>query len=823
MVFNSHINNSKNETLNNSNSNMNTSLNHSNHNHHHHHHHHHHNQNHNHHGGKSKLISLFGSSNNIKLAVPNTMNIQAAMNNSLNNSSSVGNSLSISNAAKSLSEEDKKINLNALKNQDPFVTSILDMVVRVAVYRFIPKKNEWRKLDVEGSLIIFERMVEPLHNIVVMNTLALNLFLQPITSDIEFQDRNPFLLYKSPSNEIIGIWFIDKDDCERIKTLIIKLTESAKQRRSKRIESNTNSENTTENGKASAATESASSAISALFNDSLITPFNLLNSSNINKTNVNGNDNSIEQIQGKTDIIQMLAKAQIEYEKQASSSKQPNTIDQQQFNSLPASLSSSLSMSSSLSTNGDINNKFTELFVNSASNMLKSADSTQYSPSSSSTSTTSGGNNGTLSNPILKLLGNANSSAINSTNMKQSSSSSTNTINESLSTQELISLDLKRKLNIPIASTNTLTQTSTTISNNSMMLKGPITVKDFEENLLNQSTTSTTTSYCSSSNQSQKALFYLSNDTITDDYSKAKSSLPLMTGSLTTTTISSDLSSSSSSSGSSSGSESDCESSSPNTLPLLLTPAAFESSSASSTTSSTFNTKNTNNMSNMPHQQTKQIVPNQFFSMNDHDLLLNANDHMINSLDNMLADASNFELMNRTQFKQAFMHMLNVNISHLDTFLLFQFNPIFYHFHSFYYQTNKNDDQFVNSLHQTYLKLNMSKSNNTVVNSNSTGSSNSNKNTNNSTATSTTNTNALTTTNPQSLNVNINSSESNLANAINKIQKQAKIPLMQQQLNKNNSNQTFKENNNSNTTAALNNCNNSSSVSYAKVLTSSSK
>ena len=62
----------------------------------------------------------------------------------------------------------------------------------------------------------------------------------------------------------------------------------------------------------------------------------------------------------------------------------------------------------------------------------------------------------------------------------------------------------------------------------------------------------------------------------------------------------------------------------------------------------------------MPQQQ---IVPNQFFSLNDNDLLLNANDHMINSLDNMLADASNFELMNRTQFKQAFMHLLNVTIS----------------------------------------------------------------------------------------------------------------------------------------------------------------
>lgn len=98
---------------------------------------------------------------------------------------------------KMLSNEEKRINLNALKNQDPFATNILDMAIRVAVYKFLSKKNEWKKLDVEGSLFIFERMVEPLHSFVVMNTLALNLFLQPITSDLEFQDRNPFLLYKS--------------------------------------------------------------------------------------------------------------------------------------------------------------------------------------------------------------------------------------------------------------------------------------------------------------------------------------------------------------------------------------------------------------------------------------------------------------------------------------------------------------------------------------------------------------------------------------------------------------------------------------------------
>lgn len=58
-------------------------------------------------------------------------------------SSSSESSSSTSSSKKQLSTEDKKINLNALKNQDPFATNIVDTAFRVAVYKFVSKKNEW--------------------------------------------------------------------------------------------------------------------------------------------------------------------------------------------------------------------------------------------------------------------------------------------------------------------------------------------------------------------------------------------------------------------------------------------------------------------------------------------------------------------------------------------------------------------------------------------------------------------------------------------------------------------------------------------------------
>ena len=39
--------------------------------------------------------------------------------------------------------DDTEINLNALKNKDPFVKKILDSALKVAVYKFLSNKNEW--------------------------------------------------------------------------------------------------------------------------------------------------------------------------------------------------------------------------------------------------------------------------------------------------------------------------------------------------------------------------------------------------------------------------------------------------------------------------------------------------------------------------------------------------------------------------------------------------------------------------------------------------------------------------------------------------------
>ena len=93
-------------------------------------------------------LSMNNATASVKPILPSTMSQIGSLSskqleeNNLSSGSSGGGG---NGGGKILSNEDKKINLNALKNQDPFATNIIDTALRVAVYKFVSKKNEWVK------------------------------------------------------------------------------------------------------------------------------------------------------------------------------------------------------------------------------------------------------------------------------------------------------------------------------------------------------------------------------------------------------------------------------------------------------------------------------------------------------------------------------------------------------------------------------------------------------------------------------------------------------------------------------------------------------
>lgn len=117
------------------------------------------------------------------------------------------------------------ISLAALKRQDPYINNIVDVASQVALYTYNNRTNEWEKTEVEGTLFVYTRLASPRHGFTIMNRLNMENLTEPITKDLDFQLQDPFLLYRNARLVIHGIWFYDKEDCQRIAQRMRILTQ----------------------------------------------------------------------------------------------------------------------------------------------------------------------------------------------------------------------------------------------------------------------------------------------------------------------------------------------------------------------------------------------------------------------------------------------------------------------------------------------------------------------------------------------------------------------------------------------------------------------
>ncbi|XP_048346124.1 mRNA-decapping enzyme 1A [Sphaerodactylus townsendi] len=130
----------------------------------------------------------------------------------------------------SLSKAGQEMSLAALKQHDPYITSIADVTGQVALYSFSPKTNEWEKTDIEGTLFVYKRSASPYHGFTIVNRLNMHNLVEPVNKDLEFQLHEPFLLYRNANLSIYSIWFYDKNDCHRIAKLMAKVVQEEAQR-----------------------------------------------------------------------------------------------------------------------------------------------------------------------------------------------------------------------------------------------------------------------------------------------------------------------------------------------------------------------------------------------------------------------------------------------------------------------------------------------------------------------------------------------------------------------------------------------------------------
>lgn len=122
------------------------------------------------------------------------------------------------------------MNLAAVKRTDPYAVEIVETSAHVAFYTFNYEDNEWEKTDVEGAFFVYRRTAEPFHSIFINNRLNTESLVEPITADLELQVQPPFLLYRNERSRIRGFWFYNKDELERVATLVNRLGRECQKR-----------------------------------------------------------------------------------------------------------------------------------------------------------------------------------------------------------------------------------------------------------------------------------------------------------------------------------------------------------------------------------------------------------------------------------------------------------------------------------------------------------------------------------------------------------------------------------------------------------------
>ncbi|KAJ6811110.1 mRNA-decapping enzyme-like protein isoform X1 [Iris pallida] len=117
----------------------------------------------------------------------------------------------------------KLLNLTVLQRIDPFVEEILITAAHVTFYEFNIEQNQWSRKDVEGSLFVVKRNMQPRFQFIVMNRRNTDNLVEDLLGDFEYEVQVPYLLYRNAAQEVNGIWFYNSQDCEAVANLFSRI------------------------------------------------------------------------------------------------------------------------------------------------------------------------------------------------------------------------------------------------------------------------------------------------------------------------------------------------------------------------------------------------------------------------------------------------------------------------------------------------------------------------------------------------------------------------------------------------------------------------
>ncbi|QDZ20260.1 mRNA-decapping enzyme [Chloropicon primus] len=121
--------------------------------------------------------------------------------------------------------ESEKLVLASLRRNDDSIEEVLETANHVCLYEFIVNLSQWKRREVEGTLFIVKRSTHPRFQLIILNRRSQSNHVEDIVLGREdFERSGPYVLYKNNKHEVLGIWFYEEKESEKIFKFLKKIS-----------------------------------------------------------------------------------------------------------------------------------------------------------------------------------------------------------------------------------------------------------------------------------------------------------------------------------------------------------------------------------------------------------------------------------------------------------------------------------------------------------------------------------------------------------------------------------------------------------------------
>eukprot|EP00878_Enallax_costatus_P014277 GHUV01014934.1.p1 GENE.GHUV01014934.1~~GHUV01014934.1.p1 ORF type:complete len:123 (+),score=13.23 GHUV01014934.1:130-498(+) len=94
------------------------------------------------------------------------------------------------------------LNLTVLRRIDSNIEEVLASASAVCLYRMSVEDQQWQRKNIEGSLFLIKRRTQPRFQMLVLNKLSTDNYVENVHGGLEMESNPPYLMYTHGNDEV---------------------------------------------------------------------------------------------------------------------------------------------------------------------------------------------------------------------------------------------------------------------------------------------------------------------------------------------------------------------------------------------------------------------------------------------------------------------------------------------------------------------------------------------------------------------------------------------------------------------------------------------